>query len=190
MLRSLTYKVPALVFAVLLCACANNASKESDSAETDSLISTDAPIDNYDIAMAVSSITDAIELGEPLDSAEYNFEGILTDGQGTPLYTDVQGSPGKWQINVVDERSVKIRNLYLGDLVPDSLTHYIIGSLKQAGSQPVLCKNDNEEDDSGCIMSEYPTVIYKLGKSTILFQTKSVYTSSGDEGPLFCITIE
>ena len=43
-----------------------------------------------DIAMTVRSVADAIRVGETLDSVGYNFEGVLTDGIGRPLYTGLQ----------------------------------------------------------------------------------------------------
>lgn len=163
----------------------NNHKADSD---TIAFASDETPVDKYDIAMAVSSITDAISVGEPLDTAEYNFEGILTDGRGTPLYTDIQGAPGRWQIDVVDNHSVRIRNVYIGDLVPDSLTKYIVNSL--ALSDRNLVKDRcTETDDSGCIGSDYPTSCYNFGGGFIEFSTKSVQAPGGDIGPLFCITI-
>lgn len=47
-----------------------------------------------DIAMTVRSLVDAVRVGETLLPADYDFVGVLTDGQGTPLYTDVDGAPG------------------------------------------------------------------------------------------------
>lgn len=83
-----------------------------------------------DIAMTVRSLADALRVGEPLDSAQYDFEGILTDGQGTPLYTDVQGAPGEWQVDVLDINNAIIRNIYLGDLLPGDLQSYILENLE------------------------------------------------------------
>ncbi|MCM1153341.1 MAG: hypothetical protein NC328_06790 [Muribaculum sp.] len=96
----------------------------SDSAET----VTDLHAD-YDIAMTVRSITDALNVGERLDSASYNFRGILTDGSGRPIYTDTIGNPGAWTIKVVGADSAVITSLYPGDLLPLELTSYIVESV-------------------------------------------------------------
>lgn len=177
-----------LLALLLLTACSGKDTNNSERVMTSDTLSSDSvQIDNYDIAMAVSSITDAIDMGEPLDTAEYNFEGILTDGQGTPLYTDIQGAPGVWRIAVVGEKRAKIQNVYLGDLVPDSLRTYIVSTLAEtSGIKPECLYTDN--DDNGCL-GYYPTISYNLGKSLIIFETKSVTTADGEEGPLFSIII-
>lgn len=137
-----------------------------------------------DIAMTIRSLADAIKVGEPLDSSLYNFEGVLTDGQGTPLYTDVQGAPGLWQINVLDNKNVRIRNLYLGDLLPGDLQSYLVQSLRLNDSQPFMLidkEASNEEDNE--------IVVYDFGGGYLCFEIKSAIAPNGLEGPLLSIVM-
>ncbi len=137
-----------------------------------------------DIAMVVRSLADAIKVGEPLDSSLYNFEGVLTDGQGTPLYTDVQGAPGVWQIDVLDNKNVRIRNLYLGDLLPGDLQSYLVQSLRLNDSQPYMLvdKEATDEDDNEII-------VYDFGGGYLCFEVKSAIAPNGLEGPLLSIVM-
>lgn len=137
-----------------------------------------------DIAMTIRSLADAIKVGEPLDSSLYNFEGVLTDGQGTPLYTDVQGAPGLWQINVLDNKKVRIRNLYLGDLLPGDLQSYLVQSLQLNDSQPFMLidkEATNEEENE--------IVVYDFGGGYLCFEVRSVMAPNGLEGPLLSIVM-
>ncbi len=77
---------------------------KSDVSNTEDSEATEYFHADNDIAMTVRSLADAIKVGEPLDSTEYDFNGVLTDGQGAPLYTDVQGSPGTWIVDVLDKK--------------------------------------------------------------------------------------
>ena len=135
-----------------------------------------------DIAMTMRSIADALKVGEPLDSAEYDFEGILTDGQGSPLYTDVQGSPGLWQIDVLDKKNVMIRNLYLGDLLPLDLQTYILQTLRI----PAECKVDFVAHDA---VSDDETEIelYDCEGVWLRFEVRSGMAPNGLEGPMLNI---
>lgn len=137
---------------------------------------------DYDIAMTVRSIVDAISVGEPLDAAEYNYEGVLTDGRGTPLYTDIQGSPGEWEIDVTSESSVRIRNVYLGDLMPEYLSDYITESL-QLDSANEIDLNEDEDDDETSLKE------YDFGGGNIRFETRTAYAPNGLEGPLVSIIL-
>lgn len=136
-----------------------------------------------DIAMTIRSLADAIKVGEPLDSS-LNFEGVLTDGQGTPLYTDIQGAPGLWEIDVLDNKNVRIRNLYLGDLLPGDLQSYLVQSLRLNDSQTFTII-DNEEDDNG----NNEIVVYDFGGGYLCFEVKSVIAPNGLEGPLLSIVM-
>lgn len=147
-----------------------------------------------DIAMTIRSIVDAIKVGEPLDSSLYDFEGILTDGQGTPLYTDIQGSPGLWNIDVIDNRNVVIRNLYLGDLLPADLRTYLLQSLDMATVPPFIIT------DSICTIAapstnllsgqenEYDEMtVYDFGGGYLCFDIQPGMAPNGLEGPLLSI---
>lgn len=152
----------------------------SDSTPTDTI--QEEFIADYDIAMTVKSIVDAISIGEPLDTAEYNFEGILTDGQGTPLYTDIQGSPGEWEVDVTSANSVRIRNIYLGDLLPESLTGYLTNTLQLDNNDKVLTDEYSDDDDTSL-------EIYDFGDGDIRFETRNAFAPNGLEGPLMSIIL-
>ena len=135
-----------------------------------------------DIAMTVRSLADAIKVGEPLDSTEYDFNGVLTDGQGSPLYTDVQGSPGTWVVDVLDPKNVIIRNLYLGDLLPTDLEAYLLQSLRLDESHKIgftmhEAVNDDDTESS----------VYDFGGGYLRFETRAGIASNGLEGPLLTI---
>lgn len=135
-----------------------------------------------DIAMTVRSLADALRVGEPLDSAEYDFEGILTDGQGTPLYTDVQGAPGQWVIDVLDEGNVMIRNLYLGDLLPDDLEAYLLQALETTDSARMEVTPHEAVDDD-----ETEIKAYDLEGAYLRFEVRAGMAQNGIEGPLLSI---
>ena len=86
----------AIAALVAMAACGGaNGGKDAAGKDSDSVFSAsqqDFHADN-DIAMTLGSIADAIRVGEPLDSATYSYTGVLTDGVGRPLYTDVDGTP-------------------------------------------------------------------------------------------------
>lgn len=135
---------------------------------------------DFDIAMTLRSITDAIKVGEPLDSADYDFIGILTDGEGHPLYTDIQGNPGEWQIDVIDPTTAILKNLYLGDLLPDDLKNYLTGALEISDADIVEQEGfDNDE--------ETEIVVYDLTGGFLRVETRAATAPNGLEGPLMRI---
>lgn len=135
-----------------------------------------------DIAMTLRSISDAIAVGEKLDSSEYNFRGILTDGTGRPLYTDIQGAPGEWEVRVIDGDKAMVSNLYLGDLLPEELQQYILSSLDIPDS--LLVASSIKVTDS-----EGKMYLYDLGESELIFETKEAQTQNGKKGPLMNIAL-
>lgn len=137
---------------------------------------------DHDIAMTLSSITDAIRVGEPLDSTDYDFSGILTDGQGHPLYTDVQGLPGKWDIDVINPTQVEISNIALGDLLPADLESYITATLGLSGSNIIEIRTPEENDNA-------ELTIYDFNGGFLRIETRTDTTSSGLEAPRMHITI-
>lgn len=136
-----------------------------------------------DIAMTLRSLADALRVGEPLDSTDYNYEGVLTDGQGAPLYTDVTGSPGAWEVEITGDRRARIRNLYLGDLLPDDLRSYVMESLNLHDTD-ILTDYDLDEEHA------WKMTVYDLGGGTLRFETRSGEAANGLEGPLVNIVIE
>lgn len=147
----------------------------------------DNPDDTYhadnDIAMTVSSIADALRVGQELDSIEYDFEGVLTDGQGKPLYTDLTGSPGAWSVNVVSPDRVSIRNLYLGDLLPEDLTQYLVNFFSLSDKD--LLEDSHLDDEA-----DTQIVIYRLGQADLRIISRTALAADGTKGPLVNIIVE
>lgn len=167
---------------LLLSSCSDK--KNSDSDTTKIISNPDKTVfhaDN-DIAMMVMSMVDAIRVGENLDSMRYNNgEIVLTDGQGTPLYTDVQESPGAWDVKVVSPHHAIISNLYLGDLTPEFLREYVVGALKLDSTNMV---KDRPESDL-----ESRLVVYDFNGGFIGFDSKIAKAENGREGPLMHIIL-
>lgn len=167
---------------LLSTSCATKpTSNEADSAVLPAYAAEYYHADN-DIAMTVRSIADAIKVGEPLDSTEYDFKGVLTDGQGSPLYTDVQGAPGLWVVDVLDKQNASIKNIYLGDLLPGDLQSYILQSLHLTEEQKIdFSVHDALDDD------ETEISIYDFGSGYLRFETRAGIAPNGLEGPLLTI---
>lgn len=137
-----------------------------------------------DIAMTVMSIVDALKVSEPLDSTEYDCETVLTDGQGAPLYTDIQGSPGLWDVNVLDERTAMIRNVYLGDLLPVDLETYLLETLGLTpGDKLDFTIHEAVDDD------ETEIAVYNSEGVFMRFEVRSGIAPNGIEGPLLSIIL-
>lgn len=183
------YLLPFLLTAILGLAFSSctftNTKSDSDSANNDSSSMVELPAvyhaDN-DIAMMLHSVADALHQEEELDSLDYNYEGILTDGTGRSLYTDVQGAPGAWSIRVENPNSIAIKNIYLGDLLPDALQAYILESFELNTDDVVdtsKFKNKNLKEAQ----------IYYNDGVYLIFQTQTSSTSTGKEGPLMTIVV-
>lgn len=136
-----------------------------------------------DIGMAVRSVADAINVGERLDSTEYQFSGVLTDGSGMPLFTDFSGLPGQWQIEVVAPDMVKIRNTNPGDLLPEELVAYLAESLSVADRTDVKLVEEKEEGDSSIS-------VFSFGKGNLRVTTRPFQLKTGEIGPLMEITLQ
>lgn len=163
------------VIIISLCGCSGNSDTKREKADND------YHADN-DIAMTMRSIVDAISVGQDLDSTDYNYRGILTDGTGRPLYTDIQGAPGEWEIRVNGNRSVSLRNLYLGDLLPEELTQYILESLQMNDSTLIASGIAGNDPDA-------EVKIYDFGRGELIFETKTAMTGDGERGPLLNIAV-
>lgn len=173
--------VAAVLSAVAVMAgCTSQSEKES--AKVELPVEEEYHADN-DIAMTVRSLADAIRVGESLDSADYNFEGVLTDGQGAPLYTDVTGNPGEWQITVTGEGSAKIRNLYLGDILPDDLRNYVAESMHLNDTDITESFERDPEDGGECL------TVYDFGGGSLRFESRPAMAPNGLEGLLVSILI-
>ncbi|MDE5840334.1 MAG: hypothetical protein K2H49_05385, partial [Muribaculaceae bacterium] len=130
----------------------------------------------------VCSLVDAVRVGESLDSVEYDFDGILTDGQGTPLYTDIEGNPGEWKVRVVSGEEAQISNLYLGDLMTRDLRNYIIGALN-LNSADLATAYVNPNDEHEFIW------LYDLGDAKVSFSETETKTETGLEGIIMKVSV-
>lgn len=171
--------VASIVFLLVFSSCGSSKQKGSNQNDSVSNAIEEYHADN-DIAMTLRSITDAIRVGEPLDTLDYNFEGVLTDGEGRPLYTDIQGTPGVWEVDVISPTSAVIRNIYLGDLLPDYLETYLAGSLNLSDSDIVETTEFDDDDDTSLI-------VYDLNGGYLRIETRSAIAVNGLEGPLMSI---
>lgn len=137
-----------------------------------------------DIAMTVRSLVDAIRVGESLDSLDYDYLGILTDGEGTPLYTNLQGLPGEWVVDVVDVKTASIRNLDLGDLLAKDLEDYILECLMMDTTNRVdMTTADAEENEDTDI------AVYDFEGGFLRFEIRSALAPNGLEGTLLTIIL-
>lgn len=164
---------------ISLTACRRSTVTEQSPTDSISLSVDEYHADN-DIAMTLRSITDALRVGEPLDTLDYNFEGVLTDGEGHPLYTDIQGTPGIWDVDVLSPTSAVLRNVYLGDLLPDDLENYLAMSLDLSPEDIV---ETSEYDDD----HETQVTIYNLDGIYLRIETRAAVAPNGLEGPLMSI---
>lgn len=135
-----------------------------------------------DIAMTVRSIVDAVRVGEVLSHEDYDFDGILTDGQGSPLYTDIEGAPGEWIVKVENDTTASISNRKIGDLMDDDLRSYILSALNLNNADLVSAYENPVKENE---------IIYYFdsGDIDINFSTRPVTTPSGIDGTLMTITI-
>ena len=184
---SLRFFLSILISASLLISSCGRGNKTESEETRESLVDSTMSFsqdDNYhadnDIAMTIRSIADAINQGEQLDSIDYNFEGVLTDGTGHPLYTAVQGAPGAWSIKVKSPVAVAIKNLYLGDLLPEALETYVTQSLGLDNSNIVDTSKFRKDDLD-------KLVIYHFNGGYLIFETRTALTPTGKEGPLITI---
>lgn len=159
------------------CGNKTHTDEYEDVAQEESLFHAD-----NDIAMTVRSLVDAVRVGETLAPADYDFEGILTDGGGTPLYTDVEGSPGEWSVKVLGDDEAAISNRYLGDLMDDDLRAYILAALNLNEADLVSAYHNPEREEE--IIYHYDT-----GEIDINFSILPATSPSGLEGSLMTIRI-
>lgn len=169
-----------IVFVVVVASCGRKDSggggKDLD-AQPEQAFHADA-----DIAMTVRSLADALKVGEPLDSADYDYEGILTDGQGRPIYTDIQGNPGEWTVDVLSDSSVVIRNVHLGDLLPEDLQEYVVSNLG-LGKADIVESTEYDDDD------ETELDIYDFGGGLLRFEKRKAHAPNGTDAVFVSIVL-
>lgn len=135
-----------------------------------------------DIAMTVRSIADALRVGEQLDSADYDYRGILTDGRGRPIYTDLYGNPGEWVVDVLTPGSAVLRNLNPGDLLPDDLQEYLLGNLG-VGAENEIVSEEYADDD------QTDVAVYDFGGGEIRFETRTSPSPNGTDATFMSIVL-
>lgn len=181
-----------------LCACNHNNSSSSDSDNTSSGVNTDSSPQqasspdpepfhtSYDIAMRVRSVAAAINEGESIDSTDYNFSGVLTDGMGAPIFTDFEGMPGQWEVDVINSKEVKIRNIGTGDLIPGSLMEYVTASINSsaAGDDDPELRMVNKYESGDTTIEKYT-----YGHTEIEVETCPETLPTGEVGPRLEITL-
>lgn len=177
--RDSVYVLLAGLILIGAAGCGNGKRTEGEEDSAVMISDEDYHADN-DIAMTLLSITDAIRVGEPIDSLDYNYEGVLTDGQGHPLYTNLQGMPGKWDVDVLTPASVVIKNMDLGDLLPDDLENYITSTLGLTGHDVVYSHRTADDTDA-------EIVVYDFKGGFLRIETRMSHASNGLEGPLMRI---
>lgn len=178
----LSRALPALVIIFIAVSCGRaTEKKESSSSEEATEVVEHYHADN-DIAMTVRSLVDAINVGEPLDSTDYNYKGVLTDGSGRILYTDIHGTPGEWEVRVLSPSSAVIRNLYLGDLLPDDLEHYLSHTIGLSHNNVV---EDVEYDEN----ETASLTVYDFGQGLLKLEVHGGIAPNGMEGPLLSIYV-
>lgn len=150
-------------------------------ADSDSAACEEFHADN-DIAMTVRSVADALRVGESLDTANYNFDGVLTDGTGRPIYTNLRGGPGKWSVDAVSDTSLTIRNADLGDLLSEDLESYIASSLGVDDSNLV-------DSLSGSVPGGHTTHVYDFGGGRIRFEVHNVTTPDEQTAAMMIISL-
>lgn len=124
-----SFKTPILAATVLtLLNCSCTGTHSNSESDTGTMRHDDDFHADYDIAMTVGSLADALRVGEPMDST-YNFRDlVLTDGTGRPLYSTLNGHPGTWTLTAISDTSVMLRNDQIGDLATDDLKRYLLDS--------------------------------------------------------------
>lgn len=167
-----------LMGAVTSCGAGDKGKEEKGD---DATVSDEFHADN-DIAMIVRSVADAISYREPLDPLNYNIDGVLTDGQGRPIYTNLHGVPGKWDIDAVTDSSLTIRNVELGDLVPDDLEQYIVSSFAEGTTQLVDSLTES-------VAEGHATHVYDCMGGRLRFEVHQVKTPSDATAAMMIISI-
>lgn len=135
-----------------------------------------------DIAMTVRSVADAINIGEPIDSVDYSFKGVLTDGSGMPLFTDMEGLPGEWEVTVLSPSVVRIRNVNTGDLMPDELVGYLSAALQLDDDDTLELLSERESDGR-------KVSVFTFGRGTLTVETQPGSDATGEAGDLMQITM-
>lgn len=140
-----------------------------------------------DIVMTLRSVMDSFAGGDTISSEDYSFNGVLTDGEGRPLYTDTSGGPGEWDVVVSGPEELKLSNVNLGDLMPGQLESYLIDSL---GLKEETSENRVGRYASRRQLGAYEELrTYRAESCRLEYYVRPARTATGKEGPLVTITV-
>lgn len=145
-----------------------------------------------DIAMTLRSVMSSFTDGDTISRVDYSFMGVLTDGEGRPLYTDTSGGPGEWLVTVPSPYRLQIQNLHLGDLIPAHLERYLIENLdlsEGAGTEAGAADAGRTMEGAVKIAEEGERRIYRSGNAILEYYVRPAYTESGKEGPMVTVTV-
>lgn len=176
------YACIGLVMTIIGCQSRSSDQAVLPGQEADGTQAGEQQVMTADIAMTARSLADALVVGEQLDSTDYDFEGILTDGQGTPLYTTMRGTPGKWVVEVTSPEGAAIRNTDLGDLLVEDLRVYLAGSLNM---------DDSDIVEAGPMETDEEThqVVYLKGELMMVMESRTETASNGTEAPWLSVLL-
>lgn len=168
----------------LFSSCGNGSS--GSSGQADSAASSQSQEEEQfhasnDILNHLSSIIDTFRVGDEISAADYDWTGILTDGEGKPLYTDHDMNPGEWEIKVLDPDRVCLRSLHKGDLAMNDLTAYLVEGL---GLSPENQMPQESDASDGVIFEAY-----SFGPGIISFEIHPEKSPLGEEGPFYAVNI-
>lgn len=132
-----------------------------------------------DVAMVIRSVADAIRVGENLYADNYNYTGVLTDGTGRPLYSDLNGLPGIWRVEVADSTHVTVSNTSVGDLAASDLATYVSDALGPGTNPP-----ERRLDVSG-----HTVDLYHYDWGDMAYEVRNDTTTGGIVGNMVTITL-
>lgn len=188
---TLSAAVSIAAMSIGLCSCGSGRDDEDGKQDSviaqppiqaDTLEPTSTFIPDNDIAMTVRSVADAINVGEAIDSVEYAFKGVLTDGTGMPLFTDIDGLPGEWEVEVISPYVVQIRNVNSGDLISDDLVGYIAAALQLDDDDTLELVDEENLDDR-------KVSVFSFGKGTLTVETSANLDKEANPGDRILITM-
>ncbi|MDE6536495.1 MAG: hypothetical protein K2M13_00405 [Muribaculaceae bacterium] len=164
-----------LLFTFMLISChANKEKAEEPAKDSIAYVIDDSYHADNDIGMTVRSVIDALHQEEELNGEDYDFTGILTDGAGHPLYTDLTGTPGEWEVKVVSPAKLVIYNKALGDLLPQALEMYI--------AQCLMIDNNNIISENNSFLEDGENVhIYEFEGGFLTYKNRTQEDSKGEE---------
>jgi hypothetical protein len=101
-----------------------------------------------------------------------------------PLFTDIEGLPGEWKIDVVNPRMVRIRNMNVGDLLPANLVEYLAQALQISDGESLEMVSSYSDGDR-------EVSVFDFGRGTLTIESASATDdATGEAGAKMQITLE